>query len=257
MLPTLLYKNWGELPLEIYQELREIRRKNWDSETEKSIEEISLFLDISPDDEFFETLSLRDLAILEMRMNWTYKFPDFIPDDKIVMNEEELFFINLNTISLGAYIDCEHYLKQGEENYPKVITCLYRKIQKDQWGNKIIEPYSYDLEERSQWFKRLPVSKIYGAINSYLKWRESLMKSYTNIFEDPNWDKIEGEDQLPPEEVAQIKNEIAHEKKKAPHTWLGIVWELTNHNMAFFDKIFDSPAILVFNTLSMRKALKV
>ena len=86
---------------------------------------------------------------------------------------------------------------------------------------------------------------------------DDVAKAHTSLFEPEGWDQIDGEDQLDPQEAAQIKKEIETEKKLAPFSWLRIVWDLSSQDISKFDAVFNTPVILAFNTLSMRKALKI
>jgi hypothetical protein len=252
-----LYKNWGDLPLSVYKELLEIRTTEWENVLQEMIEECSLFRGISPDDEFFNELTFDQLHALYSEMSWSRNSPAESLKEKIQIGELDLKLIDFNTISFGAFIDCSHYFKDLKENLHIVLAILYRKTKNDEWGNELDEPYRYNLLKRSELFKEFSTSLCFGVISEYRKWHEDLVKNYPNIFEPEGWDEIEGEDQLDPEEVVQIRKEIEQEKKKAPFSWLGIVWELAKHDVSRFDAVFNTPVILVFNTLSMKKALGV
>lgn len=251
----LLYKKWDEVPLNVYSEFVQIRNTVWESDIQQMIEEISLFADCAPDDEFFDDITLKDLYALYAELKWTKFTPKGVLSPEIKERRHQFFPIELQNLSLGAYIDCNHYLKN--EQLLEIFAIIYRQKEIGKWGHTEIEPYKYNLEERKRFFKNAKVTEIFGVINYFKEWHQEIQNKYSSIFADPDWDKIEGEEQLPPEEVAQIKKEIAQDKQKAPFSWLGIVWELSNHDIANFSQVFEVPVILAFNVLSMRKALKI
>jgi hypothetical protein len=250
-------QSWNDLSFSEWKELQEIRRTEWESDMQRIIEEISLLWDCSPDDPYFDSVAYDELIGEYIKFSWTFSTPPKTPQNEIIINGETYYLKPLSQLTLGEYIDINEWFKENVNNLGLIAGCLWRKMKINEWGNKKWEPYEYQIEERAKLFENVPISYIYGVLESSSVWLKDIVDNYPNIFEPEGWDEIEGEDQLDPEEVVQIRKEIEQEKKKAPFSWLGIVWELAKHDVSRFDTVFNTPVILVFNTLSMRKALAV
>jgi hypothetical protein len=83
------------------------------------------------------------------------------------------------------------------------------------------------------------------------------MDSYSNLFEDSNYDVIENEEMFDEEELVELKKEIEDEKSKAKFSWDSIIYNLSSGDITKMDAITNLPLIYVFNTLSMKKALDI
>jgi hypothetical protein len=252
-----LPKSWDDINFRVYQELIEIRNTEWESDIQSKLEELALLLDISPADPELESLYTKELYELIKQISWIYKLPPTRLKQEIEISGTKFQLIDISSIKMGEFIDIEHFLKEGEKNFHLIAAILYRQTKTNEWGNVQFEPYEYDLFKRAENFKSIPCTQILGAFEYFSNWKKEILKTYTNIFEDPDWDKIEGEEELPVEEVEQIKREIETEKRKAPHSWIGILLALSNGNAATFPQLFELQAILVFNILNAKKTLKI
>jgi hypothetical protein len=250
-------QSWNSLSFSEWKELQQIRQTEWESDVQRIIEEISLLWECSPDDPYFDTVVYDELITEYAKFSWTFSNPPKTPQEVIVINGESYHLKPFSQLSLGEYIDINDWSRESVNNLGLIAACLWRKMKINEWGNKKWEPYEYQIQERAQLFENVAISDIYGVLESSSVWLKDIVDNYPNIFEPEGWDQIEGEDQLDPEEIVQIRKEIEEEKKKAPFSWLGIVWELAKHDISRFDAVFNTPVILVFNTLSMRKALGV
>lgn len=84
------------------------------------------------------------------------------------------FIPNLNQISLGEYIDLDHFITDGSiKNLHKIIAILYRPLK---FGQKVLGTYKWDIEEyttddfedRANLFKELEVEKAFSASSFFL-----------------------------------------------------------------------------------------
>lgn len=239
----LLYKNWSETTLEFYLEFLDINFRTWESDIEHMTEIIALFADCAPDDEEFDNMTLDEFKTLWQELAWTRR--EYRPS---VANYEDLVPVAHKTLTLGAWIDCDHYLKEGHSYWPECLAILLRTPK---------APYDYDPTERREAMLKIPTNQALATLYNFLDWKQSFIKENAGLFQDPDWDKVENEEELPPEELVRIRQEIAHDKRKAPFSWLGLVWELSGHDITKFSGVFNTPVILVFNVLAMRKALKI
>jgi len=84
------------------------------------------------------------------------------------------FIPNLNEITLGEYIDLDHFITDGVvKNLHKIIAILYRPLK---YGQKIMGKYVWDIDEystedfedRANLFKELEVEKAFSASSFFL-----------------------------------------------------------------------------------------
>lgn len=84
------------------------------------------------------------------------------------------FIPNLNEITLGEYIDLDHFITDGVvKNLHKIIAILYRPLV---YGQKVLGRFMWDIEEyntddfedRANLFKELEVEKAFSASSFFL-----------------------------------------------------------------------------------------
>jgi len=166
------------------------------------------------------------------------------------------FIPKIEDITSGEFIDLDYYFKTGSiENLHLLCSILYKQYKIDEWNNTIEEPYIYDIHIRSEHFLKEPISNIYGIINYFYKFKENFINNYTGIFTSPDDDlDLEGLDQ---NEINEIKKEIEEDKKRSEFSWQLLVFDLTNGDLTKFESVCGLSLIYVFNTIAMKKAMKL
>ena len=83
------------------------------------------------------------------------------------------FIPNINNISLGEYIDLDHFITDGVvKNLHNIVAILYRPLK---YGQNVMGKYVWDIEEysmddfstRAEMFKNLEVEKAFSASNFF------------------------------------------------------------------------------------------
>jgi len=90
---------------------------------------------------------------------------------------------------------------------------------------------------------------VYGAVQKYLKWRQTFFNSY-ELFADP----FEGMD----ESNAEDKEVIEQEKKRLQNSgdqWMNILNTLTDNDVTKFEDVLRMNVYLVFNQLTHFKSV--
>lgn len=141
--------------------------------------------------------------------------------------------INLSTITVGEFIDLEHYTDKLE------VQCaiLFRKFKLDEWGNEVFEPYKYNPVERSEFFAEKPVSSVYSTLIEYLQFRNNIKKSYSNIFEA---------------DIDEDEDDTLEEVKPDAFGWERLIFSLCNDDITKFDEVTDLPIVFVLNMMTMK-----
>lgn len=258
-LTELLPTNWSNITVEQYIELSTIDTEL--SATEQLLERIAILCDIGSDDELFDDLSFEDLFGMVNNITWINELPS---TNYLKNNISEYYLKEINTLTLGEFIDLEYYFAENYIlNLPIICAILYRQNKIDEmWGHTLIEPYRYDIKIRSNFFLNKSILDVFGIINYYLKFKEMIMSNYKEIFnkEDDDKDEIEGEEIIEKEaselnkreqaeEAAQLKKDEAIKKL----SWEKLIYDLSANDITKFNAITDLPLIYVLNTLSMLK----
>lgn len=247
-----LPKNWYEVTVFQYQELVEIElRKNEMSTTEYFLEKVALFLDTSVDDELFDELDSQELFELINALSWTNS-P--VP----VCNPVEISGMvpkKLDTLCLGEFIDLENLTLETDQNLHKIAAILYKQTRKDSWNNTQVEPYDYDLEERSEIFLDAPLPGIYNMIKNWTSWRNNFLENYEELFQEEP--EAELDEDLEPHEIAEQRKQLQREKNAMKWSWENTIWNLCDKDITKMKDVFGLEVIFVFNMLAMRKSLEI
>ena len=236
----IIPKSWTEITLEQFIELSEVED---DSFILSNIEIISIVADCDIED--VEDYSTKQILEISKSLGWLRKQPHNV-FSKVV---GELKYKPLHLLTLGEFIDLEHYNAKGVSGIPMMLSILYRRSKVSEWGVEEFEPYNYSLGDRSELFMSLPVTSVFGAYAEYIKFRSDVMKSYENLFQS----NIEEVEDLDPEDA----KEEAEEKRFNKWSWERLIYDLANEDITKADHVTDLPLILVFNFLSMRYELKL
>jgi hypothetical protein len=251
-LPKKLPKSWFDVSIEQYQELIQIEKEKENlSKTEYFIEKLALFLDLSPEDSFFDEIEADDLFKIINGISWT--------NSPIPVSSKEKEFNGMlpkkfEALCLGEFIDLEHFMENPDDNLHKIAAVLYKQSRVNKWGNLEIEPYEYDSEKRAEEFLEAPVPPVYNLVSSYVAWRKNFLDNYQELFQGDEPDQDE-EEELEGYEVVERQKQLQKEKVLIKWSWENMIWNLSQEDITKMKSIFGTEVILVFNMLSMKKSL--
>ena len=238
----MLPSNWKQVTVNQFIELSELRESEFGSLFLYNIEILAILLDTDTD----ELDELEPVKLMELisQLNWMRHEPSKKAKQKI----GSYTLKDLNKISLGEFIDLEHYFALDfKVNVTTICAILYRSTNTDMWGNVITEPYIFDINERSKEFHDYDIAEIYGIIPEYLAFRESIRNAYPNFFAP---DIKEDESEMDEEDLEAEKNDTRW-------GWERIIFSLANEDITKVDQVTDLPLIFVLNMLSMKADLKI
>lgn len=242
----ILPKSWNDITVEQFRELKSLDNEGFDSLFSYEIEALSIIANIEI--ETIEEMDVDELTELITKISFIKKQPSNKYKKKIDIYTHK----GINTLTLGEFIDLEHYCKDDYiVNLPTICAILYRKTMNNVWGNEEVEPYRFNPLDREYVFNDLPITQIYGVITEYLKFREDFMKTYENLFQ-PTFEVEEDE-----EMDIEDKKEEEEEKRISKWSWESIIWSLANEDITKADHVTDLPLIFCFNFLSMKNDLQV
>jgi len=246
-----LPNNWDEVLSDQFIELKKLD----DVESSffiKQIEVLSILTDTLPDDEVWEDLDVEVLSKYIKDISWLKQEPSKDFKNKI----GDLTCIDINELKFGEFIDLEYYFSTNNyfENLFNICSIFYRQTKTNEWGKIIIEPYeNVNIKERSEVFKELPITNIYGIIHYYKEYKENILKTYEKLFE-PQFEEVEEDTSgYNPEDISDIQEE----KVMIKWGWENVIFKLSKGDITKYDKITELPLIMVLNHLSHIRDMKL
>ena len=138
------------------------------------------------------------------------------------------------------------------KHLPNICALLYRmpEIMEDGVVAKW-ESTQFKSSSRTHYFLDQPITKMYGVLAEYIKFRDNFIDQHKNIMTE----KID--DDLADIEDPEEKREA--EKEKASHKWgwEQLIWSMCNGDLTKYQAIIDMKLVLVFNFIAMRKELDI
>ena len=239
-----LPRNWNEVTVSQWLELNTIDELEYNSVFLQTIEALSILSDTDPEE--LEDLDPEELINLARNVSFIQREPSNKPKELI----KGLKLKPLDRLTLGEFIDLEHYAMQFVQNFDILLSILYKRWKTDEWGNLIFEPYSYSIMSRKLLFHEVSINEVYGAVKNYIDYSNDFKKRYENLFNPI----IEEEETELDED--DLKAE-AEEKVFTKWSWEKLLYDLSNQDLTKIDAVTDLNLIFVFNMLSMVEELQL
>ena len=239
-----LPRNWNEVTVNQWLELNTIDELEYNSVFLQTIEALSILSDTDPEE--LEDLDPEELIDLARKVSFIQREPSNKPQELV----KGLKLKPLDRLTLGEFIDLEHYAMQFVQNFDILLSILYKSWKTDEWGNLIFEPYSYSIMSRKLLFHDVSINEVYGAVKNYIDYSNDFKKRYENLFNPV----IEEEETELDED--DIKAE-AEEKVFSKWSWEKLLYDLSNQDLTKIDAVTDLNLIFVFNMLSMVEELQL
>jgi hypothetical protein len=241
----ILPKGWKEVSLEQFIELRQLKAE--DGAFNHNIDILCALTDAVPDD--FDDLDITEVAEIFKDLQWLYTEPSKLYTDRI----GKFYLKPMTDLTLGEFIDLEHYFTSDYIKYlPNICALLYRipEIVEDGVVAKW-ESTDFKTSSRVHYFLEHPITKMYGVLTEYIKFRDNFITSHKNLMTEQVVDDID--DITDPEE----KKEAEREKSSQKWGWEQLIWSMCNGDLTKYDQVINMKLVLVFNFLAMRKELEI
>ena len=250
-----LPNSWHDVKLYQFKELRALKEAGGFFNIQ--LETLAILADVSTDE--IEELTLEEIGELFKSVKWVLNEPK-----KGLFNELFLggYFYTLQPfkkLTLDEFIDLEYFLQNDYlVHISHIVSVFWRRSTLDQWENVHFEPYIFSPFDRHDLFDDVEITKVYGILNEYLKYRENFMQKYAALF---NSDDEPDEEKLSPKDfdsIEEYKDELRaqEESKKARKWgWEALIYDLCEGDFTKIKAVGELPLILVFNMLAMRKEM--
>lgn len=239
-----LPRNWNEVNVNQWLELNTIDDDEYNSVFLQTIEALSILSDTDPEE--LEDLDPEELINLARKVSFVKREPSNKPKELV----KGFRLKPLDRLTLGEFIDLEHYAMQFVQNFDILLSILYKRWKTDEWGNLIFEPYSYSIMSRKVLFQDVSINEVYGAVKNYIDYSNDFKKRYENLFNPV----IEEDDTELDEEDMKAE---AEEKVFTKWSWEKLLYDLANQDLTKIDAVTDLNLIFVFNMLSMVEDLQL
>lgn len=245
MLKQTLPKGWNQVTLEQFIELRQLKAE--DGIFNHNIDILCALTDSLPED--FDTLDIAEVADIFKELQWLYTEPSKLYGDRV----GKFHLKPMNDLTLGEFIDLEYYFTTDYIQYlPNICALLYRipELVEDgvvsKWENT-----DFKTSSRVHYFLDQPITKVYGVLTDYIKFRDSFISSHKNLMSEQVGEDLN--DITDPEE----KKEAEREKSSQKWGWEQLIWSMCNGDLTKYDQVINMKLVLVFNFLAMRKELDI
>ena len=239
-----LPRNWNEVSVSQWLELNTIDELEYNSVFLQTIEALSILSDTDPEE--LEDLDPEELIDLARKVNFIQREPSNKPKELV----KGLKLKPLDRLTLGEFIDLEHYAMQFVQNFDILLSILYKRWKTDEWGTLVFEPYTYSIMSRKDIFQKVSINEVYGAVKNYIDYSNDFKKRYENLFNPV----IEEEETELDED--DLKAE-AEEKVFSKWSWEKLLYDLSNQDLTKIDAVTDLNLVFVFNMLSMVEELQL
>ena len=240
-----LPKSWNEITVSQWVELNSIDQEEYNSVFLYTLEAISILSDTDPEE--LEELSPEELIDLADKVSFVKREPSNKPNELV----KGFRLKPLDALTLGEFIDLEHYVSQSVQNFTLLLSILYKRWKTNEWGSLIFEPYSYSIMSRKDIFEEVSINEVFGAVNNYINYATDFKQRYENLF-NPVIEEDEGVEL----DAEDLKAE-AEEKVFTKWSWEKLLYDLANQDITKIDAVTDLPLVFVFNMLSMVEELQL
>jgi hypothetical protein len=167
---------WKDITIAEYQRylvLSSSKRKGVDDDI------ISMFCKI--DKKLLKKLKLKDKKIIANKIyNFVNSKSEGELEKKIKFKGKKYGFVpNLSKITTGEFVDIEQYGKDINKNLHRVMSVLYREIDREAGRFYSVKPYDPDELEIDK-FKDLPMSTTLSAIDFFFRLGKNLLEDLSN-----------------------------------------------------------------------------
>lgn len=242
--PTLP-KGWNQVSLEQFIELRQLQAE--DGMFNHNIDILCVLTDSYPED--FDDAELHEVGEWFKDLQWLYSEPSKNHVDRV----GKFHLKPMNELTLGEFIDLEYYFSNDYIKYlPNICALLYR-IPSRMEDDTVIEWEStnFKTSARAHYFLEQPITKLYGILTEYIKFRDQFITKHSNLMTEDIDDDLSDIDD--PEE----RKEAERQKASNKWGWEQLIWSMCNGDLTKYDQVINMKLILVFNFLAMRKELDI
>lgn len=250
-----LPNSWHDVKLYQFKELRALKDSGGFFNIQ--LETLAILADVSTDE--IEELTLDEIAELFKSVKWVLNEPKKGLFNELLIGGQTYHLQPFKKLTLDEFIDLEYFLSNDYlVHISHIVSVFWRRTRLDEWENVNFEPYIFSPFERHEQFDDVEITKVYGILNEYLKFRENFMQKYAALFnsdDEPDDEKLDPKDF---DSIEEYKDELKAQeqsKKARKWGWESLIYDLCEGDFTKIKAVGELPLILVFNMLAMRKEM--
>ena len=168
--------DWNDITIAEYQRYLQLAKTNRKT---KDDEIIAMFCKV--DKELIKKVKLKDKKVLVDKINKFVNSKNERELEKIIKfkGTQYGFIPNLSKITTGEFVDIEEYGKDINANLHRIMSVLYREVDKEVGKYYSVKPYDPDELEIDK-FKDLPMSTTLSAIDFFFRLGRDLLEDLNN-----------------------------------------------------------------------------
>ena len=165
----LKYKNWSEISIKKFDEIKKELNKNKNNELEANLALLSSLCDVPIDE--IEDLPLNEFSRLLKQTDFMKKMPKVDIKEKYVINGKKYdVCLNVNKMTTSQYIDYQTFGKDIENNLKNIIA-IFMIPEGKKYGD-------YDLDEViDELYDNMPIADAYSVCFFFTLQLQSLTKA--------------------------------------------------------------------------------
>lgn len=221
-------------------------------DTNSSIKSLMLYVSVVNNIPIEDLYEIDIDSLVERYNNSPFDLDSSASKKAIEIFGNTLYKVECNSITLGEFIDMEHYISEDWiSNISEIVAILYRIAEKEPLKKLKYEEYSeINIDERAKLiFDGVNINDIYGSIIEYVEWRSNIFNSYT--FWDDGLDDIDP-DELEGEEKEIYDEEIERMGISRKNMWEDILSMVSDGDVTKYNDILGTNIFLVFNTVARK-----
>lgn len=250
-----LPNSWHEVKLYQFKELRALN--NSEGYFNIQLETLAILADIDTDE--LEELTLEEISALFKSVKWVLHEPKKGLFNELSIDGQTYYLQPFKKLTLDEFIDLEYFLQNDYLTHiGHIVSVFWRRIDHDKWQNVTFEPYIFSPFERQDLFEDVEITKVYGIIPEYLKYRDNFLEKYKGLFNEDDEDDDEKLDPKDFDTIEEYKDELKAQeqsKKARKWGWENLIYDLCEGDFTKIKAVGELPLILVFNMLAMRKEM--
>lgn len=253
-------KSWKDVSVQQFLELSKLIPENYSTDELYYIDVLSILDDYSKEE--IEEMDYDTFQSLIGELSFLKTLPPKKPAPVILVNSKKLKFVdNFNALSVGEFIDLEHFFSNDYyENLSTILAILYRlyiEHEDREWFPDTIEPYGSYIFHRAPYFNSISINNVYGVLNQYIEWRSELFETYEGLFDGVSQDE-EDDEPIQGESIISRSERIKAEKKQQAIKkwgWDIFLLRLAGNDITKVEAVTKINLLQALNTLSCKKEL--
>ena len=140
--------SWSEVTVTQFQELEA---------TENIIEKIAILANEDP--EYIRKMDIESFKRVSKALEWVHTMPDEKEGSEVLtIDDTKYYLIQMSSLSLGSWMDIEHYMQEPIQNIHKLMAIFYRESPNAEYN-------SITGAKRAELFlERMSVNDCYGTL---------------------------------------------------------------------------------------------